>query len=76
MEKVAVYFINDNGEYYIENTVVFTGNEIPKTSYDNAISVVSDESTEWRNYEKTKRELYNPSTSDTQVFVVIKPLEK
>lgn len=75
MQKVAVYFINDNGEYYIENTVAFTGEQIPNSSYDHDIAVVSDESSEWRNYQKTKRELYNPTTKDGEVFVVIKTLE-
>jgi hypothetical protein len=74
-KKIAIFFTNDEGEYYIENTAIFTGYAIPETSYKHKPVLVSDESSEWRNYEKTKQELANPTTLNGDVFVVVHEVE-
>jgi TRAP-type uncharacterized transport system substrate-binding protein len=73
--KVAIFFSNDEGKYYIENAAVFTGYDIPKTSYKHEPVRVIDETVDWRNYEITRDELANPTTEDGDVLVVVKELE-
>ena len=75
MERIAIYFINDEGNYYIENTSVFTGEYIPETDYKHIPTRIIDESIDWRNYERTKQELANPTTKDGEIFVVVQPLK-
>jgi TRAP-type uncharacterized transport system substrate-binding protein len=75
MRKVAIFFTNDEGKYYIENSANFTGYDIPETSYKHNPVRVIDETVDWRNYEKTRDELSNPTTVDGDVLVVIKELE-
>ncbi|WP_458458320.1 hypothetical protein [Pseudobutyrivibrio sp.] len=73
MKKVAIYFTNNNGEYYIENICTLTGYTIQPSSTP---TKVIDETVDWRNYELTQKELYNPTTGDGDMFVVIKELEE
>ena len=76
MKKVAIYFTNNKGKYYIENVCVITGDTIPGSSYNHVITRIIDETIDWRNYEKTEIELANPTTKDADVLVVVKELEE
>lgn len=76
--KVAIYFTNDGGEYYVENAALFNGEQSPKTEYKHAPVMVIDETAPGRSFEAyraARMELNNPTTKDGDVIVLIQHVE-